>query len=150
MLDSLKQLYERDLDALSKEIQSFENEKNLWATLPGISNSAGNLALHLCGNLNHFIGAGIGQTGYVRQRELEFSQKNVPLHELIENINNTKGIVIFTLDKISPEELPLTYPVALRDEAFSTEYFLMHLHSHLNYHLGQINYLRRILEDDEK
>lgn len=146
MLDSLKKLYARDLDTLTKEIQSFNDEEKLWQVRPGISNSTGNLALHICGNLKHFIGAGIGQTGYVRQRELEFSQKHVPVPELIENIKETKEIVTSTLNKISPEALLSTYPITLRDEVFSTEYFLMHLHAHLNYHLGQINYLRRLIE----
>ncbi|MBL6444785.1 DUF1572 family protein [Fulvivirga sp. 29W222] len=146
MLDSLKKLYERDLDALINEIQSFNKKENLWSIRPGVSNSAGNLALHICGNLKHFIGTGIGQTGYIRQRELEFSQKNVPIPELIKNINETKQIVTSALSKISPETLASTYPITLRGEAFGTEYFLLHLHAHLNYHLGQINYLRRLIE----
>lgn len=144
--ESLNQLFERDLNLLAREISSFHNEEHLWKVRDGISNSAGNLTLHLCGNLKHFIGAILGNTGYVRQREAEFSSKNIPVEELIRNVEGTRDVVLSVLRTLQPADLEKTYPVSLWDKTFSTAYFLIHLHSHLNYHLGQINYLRRLLE----
>lgn len=148
MIESVKKLYSRDLGALITEMESFNEESNIWEVKPGISNSAGNLCLHICGNLQHFIGAGIGNSGYIRERDLEFSLKDVPLAELIDIINRTKEIVISTLDKIQASDLDEIYPITLREESFTTEHFILHLQAHLNYHLGQINYLRRIIEGE--
>ncbi len=77
--DALIEIFERDLLKLKEEISLYKDENNLWVTEKQISNAAGNLTLHLIGNLNHFIGATLGHTGYVREREKEFSTKNIPL-----------------------------------------------------------------------
>ncbi len=66
----LSEFFERDIIKLKEEIVLYKDETNLWKVENKISNSAGNLCLHLIGNLNHFIGATVGNTGYVRQREL--------------------------------------------------------------------------------
>lgn len=144
-LDSLKDLFDRDLTRLTEELKLFKNASDLWVTPGSISNSAGNLILHLCGNLQHFIGSVLGQTGYTRQRDLEFSSKNVPVEELSQQILATKEAVLLTLEKMSPAALEDTYPIETWQRNLPVGYFLVHLHSHLNYHLGQINYLRRIL-----
>lgn len=146
LTESLEKLFTRDLDVLANEIGAFTREADLWKTIPGITNSAGNLCLHLCGNLKHFIGAILGKTDYVRQRELEFSTKNTSLPTLIAEVASTREVVISTLQKLSVEDFQDVYPVSLWNDTFSTEFFLIHLHSHLNYHLGQINYLRRVIE----
>lgn len=143
----LRKLFNRDLESLIKEINDFKNEDHLWSVKKGITNSAGNLAFHLCGNLKHFIGAVLGNTGYVRQREIEFTAKNVPAAELVKNIEETKAIVTEVLQNLSTQELEATYPLTHRDQTYTTVHFLLHLHAHLNYHLGQINYLRRILDE---
>ncbi len=144
MIKSLSSLFKRDLDRLISEIELTDDDK-LWVKKPGITNSIGNLALHLCGNLNHFIGATLGQTGYIRQRDKEFSDKNVSKESIINNIKKTTASISEVLNKLNKENLQATYPIQVFDKHVSTEYFLIHLHSHLNYHLGQINYLRRIL-----
>jgi hypothetical protein len=74
----LHTLFERDLAKLSLEIETYQHEPALWRTAPGISNSAGNLCLHLLGNLNTYIGAGLAHTGYVRNRDWEFAAPYVP------------------------------------------------------------------------
>jgi uncharacterized damage-inducible protein DinB len=146
MIESIKKLFRRDLHKLKTEILAYNNEQNLWKIEEGISNSAGNLCLHLIGNLNTFIGAQFGNTGYVRQRELEFSSKNIPRQTLIENLEATMQVVENALSLVTPEDLQKEYPRKVFEEAVSTELFLMHLVMHLAYHLGQINYHRRLLD----
>jgi len=144
--DSLKKIIIRDLQKLKDEINAYSNESNIWITQGGISNSAGNLCLHLVGNLNHFIGAQMGQNGFIRHRELEFSLKDIPRTELIKNIEDTIQVVDTVLDQITAEQLATEFPIQVFGFPMSTEYFLIHLASHLSYHLGQINYHRRLLD----
>ena len=145
--DALTELFERDLQRLRNEIELYRVEENLWLVKDGISNSAGNLCLHLIGNLSHFIGAMLGNTGYVRHREDEFRLKNIPRQDLITNIENCKLIVRNTLVKLSAANLEKEFPQQVFDKSINTEMMLMHLGTHLTYHLGQINYHRRLLEN---
>ena len=137
--------YERDLDKLIEEINLYKNENDIWKTKEGINNSAGNLVLHLVGNLNHFIGKTLGDSDYVRKRDEEFSLKNIPRKKLISDLNSLKATIKNTLTKLSDEDLKKDFPLKIRDESFSTENMLIYLLAHLNYHLGQVNYLRRML-----
>ncbi|MBB6239763.1 putative damage-inducible protein DinB [Pedobacter sp. AK013] len=146
LTQTLKTLFNRDLNKLKTEIESYKNEANLWIIHLSIANSAGNLCLHLIGNLNTYIGATLGGSGYVRNRELEFSLKDLPRYELIEKIDKTIAIVGQTLDKLTLAEIDAEYPLLVLEEKTSTEYFLTHLATHLAYHLGQINYHRRLLD----
>jgi len=138
-------IFHRDLNKLKEELNAYHDEAALWKVEAGISNSAGNLALHLIGNLNHFIGATLGNTGYVRQRENEFAFKNVPRHEIIRSIDDTIKVVQETLDKISDADMDNPFPFKLPLGDGSTRYMLVHLTTHLGYHLGQINYHRRLI-----
>jgi len=146
LTQTLKSLLTRDLNRLKVEIESYRNEANLWLVEPDIANSAGNLCLHLIGNLNTYIGATLGGSNYVRNRPLEFSAKNIPQKELITNIEGTIIIVEQTLEEINQETIEAEYPLLVFDEKTSTEFFLVHLTTHLSYHLGQINYHRRLLD----
>ncbi|MBW1297874.1 DinB family protein [Aquimarina litoralis] len=146
IIDILKTIFDRDLTKLKAEINAYSKEENLWIETKEISNSAGNLCLHLIGNLNTYIGAEFGNTGYIRQRDLEFSLKDVPRSEMIASIDEVKEIVDTALDEITPEDLQKEYPRILMDKNPSTQRFLVHLTTHLTYHLGQINYHRRILD----
>ncbi|AUC86332.1 DinB superfamily protein [Polaribacter sp. ALD11] len=143
---SLITFLERDLNKLITEIELYKNEANIWRLEKNISNSAGNLTLHLIGNLHTFIGKEIGQTNYIRNRELEFSQKNVPRQTLINRINETIEMVNKSLISVTDKELNEDYPVLKFSKVESTEYLLIHLTIHLTYHLGQINYHRRLLD----
>lgn len=145
MTESVKSLFTRDLNQLKKEIESYQNEEAIWKIDKDILNSAGNLSLHLVGNINHFIGAILGNSGYVRNRELEFSLKNIPKTELILQIENTIEVVHSSLDQLSEEDMNKEYPIEALGYPMTIEYFLIHLFGHLNYHLGQINYHRRLL-----
>ncbi|WP_445431999.1 DinB family protein [Chryseobacterium indoltheticum] len=148
MTESIKSLFTRDLNQLKKEIESYQNKEAIWKIDKDILNSAGNLSLHLVGNINHFIGAILGNSGYVRNRELEFSLKNIPKTELILQIEKTIEVVHSSLDQLSEEDLKKEYPIEALGYPMTTEYFLIHLFGHLNYHLGQINYHRRLLDEE--
>ena len=141
----LLQLFEKDLIRLGEEINSYEKEENIWQVKEDIKNSGGNLCLHITGNLLHFMGAVLNETGYVRNRNAEFTLKNIPRIKLQERIDETKTVVRDTLEQISKKELEKLYPQQVLDEPVSTQHFLIHLVSHLNYHLGQINYHRRMI-----
>lgn len=143
---TLIEFFERDLQKLKTEINLYKDEANLWLLRDGISNSAGNLCLHLVGNLNHFIGATLGHTGYIRHREDEFSLKNIPRQDLVTNIENCILIVGNTINKLSPEDFEKDFPLEKHDRIVSTTHMLVHLLAHLSYHLGQINYHRRLLD----
>ncbi|MGN8057160.1 DUF1572 family protein [Pedobacter sp. 22163] len=147
LIDTLKTLFNRDLNKLKSEIGSYKIEANLWVIDKNIANSAGNLCLHLIGNLNTYIGATLGGSNYIRNRELEFSLKDVPKQELINMIEATIIVVNETLDKTTEEQLNSEYPMLVFQERTSTEFFLVHLTTHLAYHLGQINYHRRLLDE---
>ena len=142
----LKTVYIRDLNILRKEISLYTNENSIWKTDKSISNSAGNLCLHLVGNLNTYIGAEFGKTGYIRQRDLEFSLKDIPREELTRRIEETISIVHQSLNNIRGMDLEQDYPAKVFDYNMSIEYFLVHLSSHFAYHLGQVNYHRRLLD----
>jgi len=146
LTETLKILFNRDLNKLKSEIGWYKNEANLWVIDKSIANSAGNLCLHLIGNLNTYIGATLGGSNYIRNRELEFSLKDIPKQELINMIEATLTLVNETLDKITNEQLNSEYPMVVFQEKTSTEFFLVHLTTHLAYHLGQINYHRRLLD----
>jgi len=145
MKSALIKLFDLRLSKLSKELSLYADEKLLWKTVDGINNSGGNLTLHLIGNLNHFIGAVLGKTGYVRQRDAEFELKDVPVKELQAQIDTTKKIVIKTINKLSQNDFETIYPINVFGNKMTTTYFLIHLTGHLNYHLGQINYHRRLV-----
>jgi uncharacterized damage-inducible protein DinB len=146
LLETLTKLFKRDLNKLKSEIESYRDEKNLWRVEENISNTAGNLCLHLTGNLNAYIGAELGNTGYIRQRDLEFSLKDVPRSELIRQVEDTVNMVERTLGQLTDEDLNKDFPLLVFKEKMSTEYFLTHLSTHLAYHLGQINYHRRLTD----
>ena len=146
IVETLITLFTRDLQKLHQEMDLYHDEANIWKIEGEISNSAGNLCLHLVGNLNFHIGKQIGKTDYVRNRELEFSLKHIPKAELLKKIDETILIVESSLGKLTQEDLDSEYPVKVFDTMTSTEYLLVHLATHLSYHLGQINYHRRLLD----
>ncbi|MHC0440943.1 DinB family protein [Flavobacterium sp. 3-210] len=146
LIETLKSLFERDLKKLKVEIESYKNESRIWEIDKNISNSAGNLCLHLIGNINTYIGAEIGKTGYVRNRPLEFSLKDIPKTELIQKIDETLIVVNNALDSLTENDLEAIYPQIVFEKEMTTGFFLVHLSTHLAYHLGQINYHRRLLD----
>lgn len=149
LAETLRILFNRDLKRLISELGLYKSEANIWKIKGEINNSAGHLCLHLVGNLNTYIGKELAGTGYVRNRELEFSSQPIPRQELINRIEDTTKIIDQTFGNFNEQLMQAEYPVLVFDHATSTEYFLVHLASHLSYHLGQINYHRRLIESDE-
>ena len=148
LVNILKDLFRRDLNKLKTEIEMYVDEAKLWRVEKDIANSAGNLCLHLVGNLNTYIGAELGGTNYVRNRPLEFSSRDVPQSTLIQTIEETITVVENSLSNLTDEELKKEYPLLIFEKKTSTEFLLVHLAMHLSYHLGQINYHRRLLGSD--
>ena len=138
-----RDLFTRELDNLHKEISAFEDEKKLWSIKGEVKNSPGNLCLHLLGNVNHNIGALIGKTGYVRKREEEFILKNISKAKLLEDISAAKAMVGKVLAEADPSELQKDFPLEIFGKR-NFEYMLCYFHGHLMYHIGQINYCRRL------
>ena len=144
IITELQKLFERDLNKLINEIESYQNEESLWLISEDIRNSGGNLALHLVGNLRTYIGKNLGGFEYIRNREAEFSAKNIPKETLLSMIKETRILVLTTLELLNIKQLEGIYTEEILGYEMTTQYFLIHLYGHLNYHLGQINYHRRI------
>lgn len=145
-MDRFNKFYYRELNALINELKAFETEEALWQTVSGIQNSAGNISLHIIGNLQHFIGHVLGKSDYVRDRDAEFSVQHVPLSKILKDIEETAKMIDTVLPAIKEEDLKLNFPIQLNNQTYLTEDFLQHLLIHLSYHLGQVNYLRRIVQ----
>lgn len=143
----LSPFFERDLLRLKDEVTLYKNEADLWVVKPHISNSAGNLCLHLIGNLNHFIGATLGNTGYVRERDKEFTQKNIPRAQLLADIDAVIVVVKNVLGNLPEETYGTEFPLPVANNRMSTQQMLVYIFAHLSYHLGQINYHRRLIEE---
>ena len=146
MLNSmLVSFYERDLRKVIEEINQFKNEADLWRTQGSVKNSSGNLVLHLIGGMNYHIGANMGHTGYIRDRDQEFSRKGVERKVLVDQLETLMARIGKTVNAMTPEDLEAEYPMLFDGEKRSNSYMLVQLLTHLNYHLGQVNYLRRII-----
>lgn len=144
----IRRLLVRELHSLVAELELFPADDLMWATPPGITNSAGNLTLHLCGNIQHFIGAVLGSTGYVRNREREFSARGIPRAALIAEVRTTIVVVTDVLANRPDYALLSDYPDVLGGLRVPCGLWLQHLTTHLAFHLGQVGYLRRILTGD--
>ena len=144
--NELANFYERDISKLIEEINLFKNEEDLWRTASSVKNSCGNLVLHIIGGMNYLIGTTLAHTEYVRDRDQEFIQKNVERKELVAKLEELITMINQTLNSLTPEQMENEYPIFFDKPKTSVSYVLVQLLAHLNYHLGQVNYLRRILE----
>lgn len=141
----LAELYRRDLTRLIQELEAFPNDGALWELAPAVQNSAGNLALHLEGNLREYVGRQLGGVAYLRKRETEFSAKGLTRDELMARLREVRELVTRVVAGLSEGELEATYPEQVFGAPIATRQFLISIYGHLNYHLGQIDYLRRVL-----
>lgn len=142
---SIERILVRDLQTLRRELLAYDNEADIWVVPQGITNSAGTLALHLTGNISHFIGAIIGENGYVRNRDAEFSHFAVARLDLEARIDVAMQSVEDGLSKINDLDLEKPYPILLGEAQLTIGQFLTHLVAHFAYHLGQVDYHRRIV-----
>jgi len=143
--NDLASLFSRDLMRLKQQIEAFPDDETLWQSLPGVINPAGNLALHIEGNLREYVGRQLGKLPYNRNRELEFSLKGMSRDEICHRIDELRRSIPSIIQALSSEQLEMEYPEVVLEVATTTRQFLFHLYGHLNWHLGQIDYLRRIL-----
>jgi uncharacterized damage-inducible protein DinB len=138
----------RELRSLRLELEAYPDEQLIWTLPPGLPNSAGTLALHLAGNLRHYVGAILGGNGYVRNRDEEFAARDVSRAALLEEISEAEAAVASTLPHLSEEQMVLPFPEPIRDRHLQTGELLVQLAVHLSYHLGQISYHRRLVTGD--
>jgi hypothetical protein len=144
-VEALRRILLRDLAALQREIAAYEREPDLWACPPGVANPAGTLVLHLAGNLRHFVGAQLAGTGYVRDRNAEFQDRNVPRAALLARVTDAAVEVDRTLRNLPETRLAEPYPLEVGGVRLLTGTLLLHLATHLAYHLGQLDYHRRMV-----
>jgi hypothetical protein len=135
----------RDLETFAREVELMPDDQSLWATLPGVTNSCGNLAAHCAGNLQHFVGAILGSTGFVRDRPAEFGQRSGSRVELAAELRKTRDVMRDVLPGMTDDVLDQEYPEAVGGARLSTRAMLLHLATHLGFHLGQADYLRRAM-----
>lgn len=147
---ALAAIVRRELRALERELAAYESDDQVWALPAGLPNSAGTLALHAAGNLQAFIGAVLGGSGYVRDRDGEFSRRGVSRAELIDELRRADAAVESVLEALPPGRLQEEYPLAVANRRLNTGEFLLHLAAHLAYHLGQVDYHRRVVTGDAK
>ena len=148
MIEDVQRLLVRELRAFAREVELFPDDESLFRTVPDVTNSAGNLALHVCGNLKHFVGTVLGATGYVRNRDLEFQARSGRRADIARELHETAAVVTQTLDQLSPEALAKAYPQPVANLQLPCGRFLIHLAVHLSFHLGQAGYLRRTITGD--
>lgn len=142
---TLSELFSRDLQILKDQVNAYSSEESLWIKADGITNTGGNLSLHLSGNLQHFIGHILGGTDYKRDRPFEFGGK-VSRQELLDDIDAAEKAVTETLNSMDSADFEKEYPIEMFGGPVKTEWFVLHLYSHFSYHLGQVNYHRRLLD----
>ena len=140
----------RELRALERELEAYANDAQIWQSHPALPNTGGTLALHAAGNLLHFIGAVLGDTGYVRDRDAEFTRRDVGRDELLRGLRTAREVVAATLEAIPASRLDEWYPLPIANRRVRTGEYLVHLATHLAYHVGQVDYHRRITTSDPK
>jgi DinB superfamily len=145
LLEDLKAIYLREVATLERELDLYPNDESVWKELPGLPNSAGTLILHVAGSLQHFFGATLGNTGYVRNREAEFSKRDVPRIELQKELEAARAGVNAGFANVTEARLSQPFPNKFTDTELSTQLTLLQFLSHLAYHLGQIDYHRRVV-----
>jgi len=145
----LSAIITRELATMRAELLAFENESDIWKTPAGIANPTGTLALHVAGNLRHFIGAKLGDTGYVRDRDAEFADREVPRARILERLEAAAEEVATTMDAMDPARLEERVDLGFGDGKRPVVLdFLLHLSAHLAFHVGQAGYHRRLVTGD--
>lgn len=150
MLNDLHKLFDRDIDGLRAQVELYPDDGALWRAVPGLPNVGGTLVLHAAGNLRHYIGAQLGDTGYIRDREAEFATRDLPRTEVLRLVSEARSEVLQTLSALDPAMLKTAYPLPIGGKTFTTSLWLLHLSTHLAYHLGQLDYHRRVVTGDSR
>jgi hypothetical protein len=138
-------IIDRDLRTLRRELEAYSDERQIWQEVRGMPNTAGTLALHLAGNLQHYLGARWAGTGYVRDRDAEFARRGVPRAEIVAEIERARSAVATALARLDAAALDADYPEIVGPSRLRTGEYLVHLSTHLAYHLGQLDVHRRVV-----
>lgn len=139
--------FDNGLNKLKEELLAYDDENTMWIIEKSIKNSAGNLAQHLVGNLKNFVGKYMGQIPYLRERDREFNERQFDRVTLLRLIDETKAVISKALADKDASFLEQPFPVeavAVKENQ-TNGFMLSYLAAHLQYHLGQINYHRRLL-----
>jgi DinB superfamily len=147
---SVQTMLLRELAAVRRSIEAYPDDASVWRMVPGLPNAGGTLALHVAGNLQHYVGAVLGHTGYVRDRDAEFSRRDVPREQLLAEIDAATEAVERTLESLPDEAFDAVYPERVANRAFAACDWFVHLAAHLAYHLGQLDYHRRGVTGDRR
>jgi hypothetical protein len=151
MLNStLQLLLTRELKAVRRTLAAYPDDAAIWRAVPGLPNSAGTLALHVAGNIQHFFGAVLGRDGYLRDRDAEFARRDLPRADLLVGIDAAIASVESTLSRLDANVFDGPYPEPIAKRRVRMADFTIHLVSHLAYHLGQMDYHRRMVTGDPK
>jgi uncharacterized damage-inducible protein DinB len=145
LVSTVAAILDRELRTVRRELEAYPDEHQMWQAVPGIPNSGGTLALHLAGNLQHYIGALLGHTGYVRDRPAEFARRDVSRAELLDGLETARSVAASVLGRLRDEDLPKQFPEIITGARVDTEEYLVHLLVHLAYHLGQLDVHRRVV-----
>jgi hypothetical protein len=145
LLEELKTILLRDIAGVERELDLYPDDESVWKNLPGLPNSAGNLILHLAGGSQYFFGTALGNTSYVRNREAEFTKKDIPRHELKKELLGARQAVLAGFAAMTEEKLEQPFPVRITDTDLSTRLTILQLVTHIAYHLGQVDYHRRVI-----
>ena len=150
MITAVRSVLLRELAALRRSVEAYPDDASLWAAPPGAPNAGGTLALHLAGNLQHYVGAVLGGSGYVRDRDAEFARRDVPRAAILAEIDRARGAVERGMETLGDESLDGAYPEAIGGRSLTMGDFLVHLATHLAYHLGQLDYHRRLVTGERR
>jgi hypothetical protein len=145
LIPAIRAIFERDLNTLRREVEAYSSDQQVWQILPGLTNSAGTLVVHLAGNLQHYLGARLAGNGYVRNRDAEFSRRDVPRVTLLSEIEAAREAMRAGLAALSETQLAEEYPEVIAGAKLMTGVYLVHLTTHLTYHLGQVDCHRRMV-----
>jgi hypothetical protein len=146
-MEKYKEMFVKYLNQLKDEVKAYPDDGSLWKLSGDIKNTPGNLCLHVCGNLKHNIGTIIGKTGYVRNRDAEFSRKNVPKNKLLNEVDSTIDMISPVIDKLTDDDMKKELPSDTFSQGGSIGLIILRVAAHMGYHLGQINYHRRLISE---
>lgn len=147
LVDALRTVILRDIDSTIREVEAYADDASLWRVVPGLSNSGGMLARHLAGNLHHFIGVRLGAASYTRNRTEEFTSRAEPPMSraaVVAELRTAQAAVDAAMKVLDDAALGSEFPEPVAGHRVRTSRFLVHLAAHLGYHLGQIDYHRRM------
>ena len=150
LVEAVAAILDRDLQALGRQVEAYPDDDALWQLPEGAPNSTGTLVLHLTGNLQHFLGARLGGTGYVRDRPAEFSARGVGRAALLAQVEAARGAVRAAAKQIDDAAVRQDFPEVVGGVRVTVGEYLIHLVSHFTYHLGQVDYHRRIITRDQR